>query len=586
MIAAPVDALICFLILDGETTFHFLCGLVALQLSSSELRTARNEGRTVLEADLCGTPGRDDRNSSLLLAATAIRHDTTVTSPKASAVRNISKSESKKEVTMKSICLKSCVSIVLTASFQWSAEAFTAHSSFSEVRASLGIRSGILCGNKHKNKEFFSQRLNYSSCSALQMSANPFDVSKPVFDLFALRQIRGDALLQYSTLNQSEPLRINLYGLTAITLFSAPFISEAVGGEAMNLAGTAASTLAGIGSMVLFVNECRKRSQQLTRIEKELNAEKLTVRLPASAIADRRYGQAESLLQLKRSSTPPRIIALAGTSSQLKEALMPLQVLGRRLAQSSTYVVPIPLDGSKRVDWGIGDTRTPWLAEACELDEWKEYFDGLAETLSGEFRWFGLNSNGRSFGSGSGDIPQWLQVLGQHLRPTELLDEDDEAVALSIDEKIVIECQKKFYKALTTGDLDTLTSLHSLTPSSQVSEVISSGGRIDNWQSCLEEGARPKGMRVSGSDAIIVSDTRAFSTTVEFPANTGIETATLLAIQQWTRSSAGEDWKLKLHQTIPWSPQSKAQGTLLCDCRGCVALTRSVERRTFGGVIG
>ena len=490
---------------------------------------------------------------------------------------------------MKGICLKSCVfSIVLIASLEWRAEAFTvaSHSWFSAVRASRATRSSRICRKEYANKAFLSKRSSSGSSSALQMSANPFDVSKPVFDLFALRQIRGDALLQYNTLNQSEPLRINIYGLSAVALFSAPLVSEAVGGEAMNLVGTAAATLAGVGSVALFVNECRKRSQQLTRIEKELNAEKLTVRLPASAIADRRYGQAESLLQLKRSATPPRIIALAGTSSQLKEALVPLQVLGRRLTQSSTYVVPVPLDGSKREDWGVGDARTPWLAEACEVDEWKEYFDGLAETLSGEFRWFGLNSNGRSFGSGSGEIPQWLQVLGQHLRPTELLDEDDEAVAVSNDEKGVIECQTKFYKALTTGDLDTLTSLYSPQHSPLVSEVISSGGRIDHWPSCLEEGARPEGMRVSGGDAIIVSDTRAFSTIVEFPANTGIDTATLLATQQWTRSSRGEEWRLELHQTIPWSPESRAQGTLRCDCRGCVALTRSVERRTFGGIIG
>jgi hypothetical protein len=245
------------------------------------------------------------------------------------------------------------------------------------------------------------------------------------------------------------------------------------------------------------------------------------------------------------------------------------------------------LDCSNRVDWGIGDSRTAWLAEAFDADEWKEYFDGLSECSNGEFRWFGLNSNGRSFGSGSGEIPQWLQVMGQHLRPTELLDEDDAvAAALSNDEKNVIECQTNFYKALTTGDLHALTSMYSQELSPLVSEVVSAGGRLDTWKSCLEDGARPEGMKVSGSDAALVSDTLAFSTTVEFPADTGIDTATLLAIQQWIRSSPGDEWKLKLHQTIPWSPESRAQGTLRCDSRGCVALTRYKERRTFGGLIG
>lgn len=390
--------------------------------------------------------------------------------------------------------------------------------------------------------------------------------------------------MQYNTLNQSEPLRINIFGLLAVSLFAAPLISEAVGGEPMNLVGTAASTVAGLACVALFVKECRSRSMQLTRIEKELNAENLVVRLPSNVLADNPYGSPESLLTLKRSNTPPRIIALCGTASQLQEPLTSLRVLGRRLKQSSTYVVAVPVDDSKRGDWGI-DQRLNWLAEAVDVKEWKDYFDGLSDSTN-DFRWFGLNSNGRSFGSGSGEIPQWLQVLGQHLRPTELLDEDDKTVCLSDEEASVIECQTKFYKALTTGDYETLTALYSPEQSPLVSEVVSAGGRLDDWKSCLEDGARPEEMQTSGSDAVIVSDTKAYSTVVEFPANVGIDAATLLATQQWVRSSPDDEWKLELHQTIPWSPQSRAQGTLRCDCRGCVALTRSAERRTFGGLIG
>jgi hypothetical protein len=93
-------------------------------------------------------------------------------------------------------------------------------------------------------------------------------------------------------------------------------------------------------------------------------------------------------------------------------------------------------------------------------------------------------------------------------------------------------------------------------------------------------------MKVSGADTVLVSETEAYSTVIEFPPNAGIDSATLLAVQRWTRDSGESDWKLDLHQTIPWSPEAKAQGTLLCDCRGCVALTRGPERRTFGGIIG
>ena len=58
-----------------------------------------------------------------------------------------------------------------------------------------------------------------------------FDISKKTFDVLSLQSRRGDALLQYSSTNQSEPLRINLYALFAISFVGFPSISEAVLGE-------------------------------------------------------------------------------------------------------------------------------------------------------------------------------------------------------------------------------------------------------------------------------------------------------------------------------------------------------------------
>ena len=117
-------------------------------------------------------------------------------------------------------------------------------------------------------------------------------------------------------------------------------------------------------------------------------------------------------------------------------------------------------------------------------------------------------------------------------------------------------------------------------------QVIDMGGRIDSWKDCLAEGARPSEMQVSGADATVYSDTEAYTTCIEFPANTGMDSASLLAVQRFVRANKNEPWKLDLHQTIPWNLETKAQGTLQCDCRGCVALTRGNERRTFGGIIG
>merc|ERR1712071_578363 len=130
----------------------------------------------------------------------------------------------------------------------------------------------------------------------------------------------------------------------------------------------------------------------------------------------------------------------------------------------------------------------------------------------------------------------------------------------------LIHAQKTFYKALTTGDLDCMEGLFSCSSSSssyseEVTQVIESGGRIDRWKSCLEEGARPADMVVADCDAWVVTDDdtsyeTAYTTGIEFPANAPMEGGTLLAVQRWSRLRISNDddntneWKLTLHQTI------------------------------------
>jgi hypothetical protein len=434
----------------------------------------------------------------------------------------------------------------------------------------------------HKHSSWRKTKLEYSNKRSGQ-----FDISKPVFDAFTLRSIRGDALLRYNSLNQSEPLRINLYALLSLTLFSYPLISEAVGGDPMGALGTGGSTLAGIGSLALFVRECQRRSRQLSRLEKELNSQSLQLRLPMNALSDVPFTEPATLGTLMKATAPPRIVALCGTSQQLASSLQELMVFGRRLRQAGTFVVPVPTDGSTRKDWGMGSERLVWLADAYGTKNWLDYFEYLSLN-DGQFRWFGINSNGRSFGSGIGQAPEWLQLMGQYLRPTVLLDESDPDFVSNEETGKVLEAQKTFYSSLIDGDRVRMQFVCSPSPSPMVTQVIDEGGRLDSWDICLQDGARPAGMKLSGQDAMILSETKAVSTVIEFPANasSGGMTATLLAVQEWTRSSPTDEWKLTLHQTIPWTSETRAQGTLRCDCRGCVALTREAEKRTFGGIIG
>eukprot|EP01082_Thalassiosira_pseudonana_P004247 g3933.t1 g3933 contig14:34488-35096(+) len=151
--------------------------------------------------------------------------------------------------------------------------------------------------------------------------------------------------------------------------------------------------------------------------------------------------------------------------------------------------------------------------------------------------------------------PKLLELLGQQLQPMEILDETDAAES-SADSSAsaveqILECQKQFYVVLTaSNDESKMKTLFEDTPAAEVDEVLTEGGRIDNWSKCLERGARPEGMVISGSDVWISSNTLAYSTCIEFPSNAGIDGATLLAVQRWGRESEGAEWKLELHQTI------------------------------------
>lgn len=338
-------------------------------------------------------------------------------------------------------------------------------------------------------------------------------------------------------------------------------------------------------------------------MEKELNAESLAVRVPVNAA----ISSARPTARLKDLKSKRRILAIRGSKEQLSDSAVwdTLCILRRRLVQSQTLVVLVPTDKSQREDWGwdakqLGSAL--WLADPLNVDGqdgWIKYFSELLSNDANggdenkdddKLAWFALNFKGRSIASGLGEAPRVLELMGQQLQPMELLDETDEA-ELSEDvpaARHILECQKKFYSVLTDSSDETeMQPIFTSRPAEEVDEVLEGGGRIDGWDKCLEPGARPAGMVIASSDVYIASDTLAYSTCVEFPPNAGIDGATLLAVQRWERETTGDgDWKLELHQTIPWSAGSRAGGTLRCDCRGCVALARGQDRRTFGGLIG
>lgn len=438
--------------------------------------------------------------------------------------------------------------------------------------------------------------------SAQQSNNNSFDVSKPAWDWLSLRQVRGDALAKYNSLNQSEPLRINLSALASFTLLVLPSLvsgdnsvnsinelvassSDAAGESQLTGTQTALSLIGSVISALFFLRECRNRSKQLTRLEKELNALDLPIRIPANAIADQRYQKPTTIAQLQSTSAGSRILAITGSPQQLDDVFQQLSVLGRRLVQASTYVVLVPRQGGNSGYTSITPKKYyPWLADVSDPLVWLSYFHTLLGDSKNNsidedntFGWFGLSSSGRSFGSGRDETAvSWLQLMGQHLRPTNILDEDDPS-----ENHELISKQHLFYQALTEGRLEEMKELFSDSYDDAVSEVLVQGGRLDSWNTCLKDGNRPEGMKVADGDVCVISESEVWTTAIEFPAL--IEGATLLAVQKWKLQD--KTWKLEKHQTIPWA-QQRAAGTLICDCRGCVSLTRGPERRTFGGLIG
>jgi len=332
----------------------------------------------------------------------------------------------------------------------------------------------------------------------------------------------------------------------------------------------------------------------------------LTLKMPTRDKWDPRlFGPSQPVISLKECRGKRRVMAVCGPTELLKDALVDMRVLRRRLGQSSSVIVLVSTDGGttdssddnfQQLGVKEGELRAgQWLALLQDKPAWLEYFNTLINEDGNKkdgLVWFGLNYSGRSFASGVGK-PRLLEIMGQHLRPVEVLDENDapeSTVGLDPDTQLMVEDvlarQGKFYKSLTTGDLEGIQDVVATVNAAEVTAVLDSGGRVDNWQSCLAEGARPAQMKTSGSDALILSPTMAYTTTIEFPVSAGGGYGTvgndLLAVQRWGRAGVEEDWKMEYHQPIPWAADSKAGGTLRCDGRGCVALTAQTETTLSG----
>jgi hypothetical protein len=252
-----------------------------------------------------------------------------------------------------------------------------------------------------------------------------------------------------------------------------------------------------------------------------------------------------------------------------------------RFVQAEVAFLAVSSDGSTRADWVVpANARGGWLWEAQSPPAWREYLESILATKKdaiGRGAWLTLNKKGRSRGSGLG-APRFDELLGSRLPPLQPVPPED-APTFSAQDTGVVEAQKAFYHALTSGDAAGMEALWSACDDADVEEFVSLGGRLDSWPSQLREGARPQGMTISSRDVLVLDSGReAWSTCIEAPQ---LSPGTLLATQQWVKDETEGvgGWKLRSHRTIPFSVNSGALATLRCDRRGCVAGIRELDKQ-------
>jgi len=399
-------------------------------------------------------------------------------------------------------------------------------------------------------------------------------VSGKDFDLLALRSFRREAKLRYSNLNQSEPLRIFLFGTLAVLAAAAAF--QDIFGK-LEIRDQLLATATSAGSFALFLRERSRRTAQLVRMDRECAISDLGV-----AYTDGMTG-AVTKTEVRKLREKLRLLVVYADKETLRKTIVEAAVYRRRFVQSEVAFLAVSSDGSTKAEWGVPkNARGGWLWEPTAPQEWREYLEEILATkkdATGKGAWLTLNKKGRSRGSGLG-APRYDELLGSRLPPTQDVSKEDSPNFSDLDGS-VLQAQSAFYEALTTGDETAMASIWDTHEDSDVEEFVTLGGRLDPWQSQLRDGARPEKMEISSRDVLVLDcGAEAWSTCLESPA---LSPGTLLATQQWVTDGLKEDgttaWKLRAHRTIPFSVNAGALATLRCDRRGCVAGIRELDKQ-------
>jgi len=404
--------------------------------------------------------------------------------------------------------------------------------------------------------------------------AGGFDLlSGKDFDLLALRSFRREAKLRYSNLNQSEPLRIFIFGTLTILAAAAGLLEIFGPLEPQDQAISAVTT---IGSGALFLRERSRRTSQLVLMDRECAISDLGV-----SFTDGMTGSTNKF-EVRQLREKLRLLVVYGDKETLRKTIKEAAIYRRRFVQSEVAFLAVSSDGTSRSEWDLpSNARGGWLWEPQNPQEWRDYLEEILATKKdamGKGAWLTLNKKGRSRGSGLG-APRYDELLGSRLPPTASPPMED-APSYSLLDESVMAAQKRFYDALTNGDVEAMEAIWAAQENADVQEFVALGGRLDPWPSQLRDGSRPEGMSISSRDVLVLdSGDEAWSTCLETPA---VSPGTLLATQQWVKEGEQDGdpvWKLRGHRTIPFSVNAGAMAMLRCDCRGCVAGIRELDKQ-------
>ena len=100
----------------------------------------------------------------------------------------------------------------------------------------------------------------------------------------------------------------------------------------------------------------------------------------------------------------------------------------------------------------------------------------------------------------------------------------------------------------------------------------SAASNLSEWNIVLSPENRPQ-LRIASSDCVLLSETSAITSCIEFP----VLGPTLLATQIWERQASEGAWRLLSHRSIPYAMQVEARVALRCDHRGCIAFGKQLD---------